>query len=78
MKTPHQYLRKSYAMRRMAKAIERAIVASTGVEKERAARWAAAWGVLCGIKTEGMSLRRHAPEPASTATQRYPSETTGP
>jgi len=41
----------------MALAIERAIEARTGKEKERAARWAAAWGLLCGIKTRRVRLR---------------------
>ncbi len=57
MKTRHRFLRKSYAMHRMALAIERAIVARTGKEKERAARWAAAWGLLCGINTRRVRLR---------------------
>lgn len=41
----------------MARAIERAIEARSGKEKERAARWAAAWGLLCGIKTRRVRLR---------------------
>lgn len=41
----------------MALAIERAIEARSGKEKERAARWAAAWGLLCGIKTNRVHLR---------------------
>ncbi len=77
MNSPHQYLRKSYAMRRMAKAIERAIAARSGKEKERAARWAAAWGLLCGIRTEGMVLRRTDSDATSTSTQRFPSESHG-
>jgi hypothetical protein len=58
MKKPDRSLRKSYAMERMAAAIDRAIGDRTGKEKERAARWAAAWGLLCGIRTEGVRLRR--------------------
>jgi hypothetical protein len=57
MKNRYPFLRKSYAMHRMAKAIERAIEGKTSGEKERAARWAAAWGLLCGIKTSGVRLR---------------------
>jgi hypothetical protein len=57
MKSRYPFLRKSYAMHRMAKAIERAIEGQTSGEKERAARWAAAWGLLCGIKTSGVRLR---------------------
>ena len=59
MKKPDRSLRKSYAMERMASAIDRAIGCRTGKEKERAARWAAAWGLLCGIRTEGVKLRRN-------------------
>jgi hypothetical protein len=59
MKNRDRSLRKSYAMERMASAIDRAIGGSTGKEKERAARWAAAWGLLCGIRTEGVKLRRN-------------------
>jgi hypothetical protein len=51
MKSSDRYLRKSYAMQRMAVAIERAISGATPKEKSRAARWAAAWGLLCDIKT---------------------------
>lgn len=77
MKSPYPYLRKSYAMHRMARAIERAIAAQGGKEKERAARWAAAWGLLCGIKTEGVAPRRNGIDAAATSTQRFPSETHG-
>lgn len=41
----------------MALAIERAIERPTRKEKEGAARWAAAWGLLCGIRTEGVKLK---------------------
>lgn len=41
----------------MTLAIERAIAGPTGKEEERAARWAAAWGLLCGIRTEGVNLK---------------------
>lgn len=57
MKNPDRYSRKSYAMRRMTLAIERAIKRPSSKDKERAARWAAAWGLLCGIRTEGVNLR---------------------
>lgn len=45
-------------MRRMAAAIERAIAAVTINEKDMAARWAAAWGLLCGIKTKPVAVKR--------------------
>ncbi len=57
MKNRYQFMLKSYAMDRMAKAIERAIEASTIIEKERAARWAAAWGLLCDIRTKRVRLK---------------------
>jgi hypothetical protein len=50
--------RKSYAMQRMAEAIERAIQCDTAQEQERARRWAAAWGVVSGIRSSGIRLRR--------------------
>lgn len=49
--------RKTKAMQRMGKAIDRAIAAPSIREKEQAARWAAAWGLLCGIRTSGLRLR---------------------
>lgn len=58
MRSRYRFLRKSYAMDRMARAIERAIGGQTGKEQERAMRWAAAWGLLCGIKTASVRLRR--------------------
>lgn len=44
-------------MHRMAQAIERAVAARTDKEKERAARWVGAWGLLCGISTSKVRLR---------------------
>ena len=52
--------KKTYAMLRMAEAIERAIVANCAADKDRAARWAAAWGVVSGIRSPGVRLRRNA------------------
>lgn len=52
--------RKSYAMQRMVEAIGRAIHSETSSEKDKAARWAAAWGVISGIRTPGIRLRRSA------------------
>lgn len=57
MKTRYPFMLKSYAMDRMARALERAIEASTITEKERAARWAAAWGLLCDIRTTRVRLK---------------------
>jgi hypothetical protein len=50
--------RKRYAMLRMVRAIGRAIQAPEPIIKDRAARWAAAWGVISGIRTPGIRLRR--------------------
>lgn len=49
--------RKAYGMLRMAAAIERAIEAEQSDEKDRAARWAAAWGAIGGIHSPGIRLR---------------------
>ncbi len=45
-------------MIRMAEAIGRAIASTSPLEKDRAARWAAAWGVVGGIRSRGIRLRR--------------------
>ena len=50
--------RKAYAMLRMISAIERAIGAPTPTEQDKAARWAAAWGAIGGIRSPGIRLRR--------------------
>lgn len=50
--------KKAYALMRMARAIGRAVDAASNAEKDRAARWAAAWGVLAGIRSRGIRLRR--------------------
>jgi len=42
----------------MIAATERAIQADSDAEKDRARRWAAAWGVLSGIRSPGIRLRR--------------------
>lgn len=58
MSSDSRIQRKSYAMQRMARALERAVRTATVKDKERAARWAAAWGMLCGIKSSAVRLRR--------------------
>lgn len=50
--------KKSYAMQRMRIAIARAVSAGSQRQKATAARWAAAWGLLCGIYTPGVRLKR--------------------
>ena len=49
--------RKAYAMLRMAEAIGRAIAAGSTADKDKAARWAAAWGAIGGIRSPGVRLR---------------------
>ncbi|MES2900904.1 MAG: hypothetical protein V4723_14335 [Pseudomonadota bacterium] len=56
-KRPKLYL-KLYAQQRMAAAIDRAITAGAVEAKERAARWAAAWGLLAGVKSKKVRLKR--------------------
>lgn len=51
MPNSSRLLRKSYAMSRMGKAIQRAIAAVSNGEKTQAARWASAWGSVIGIPT---------------------------
>ncbi len=50
--------KKSYAMQRMIAALGRAIDADSTIEKDRASRWSAAWGMLAGIRAKGVRLRR--------------------
>ena len=50
--------KKSYAMNRMIIALGRAIATQSIPLKDRASRWAAAWGLLAGIETQGVRLRR--------------------
>jgi hypothetical protein len=49
--------RKLYAMLRMGLAIDRAIGERSYSAKERAAKWAAAWGLLVGIQTPRVRLK---------------------
>ena len=58
MKRQIRMERKRYAMARMAEAIGRAIKSTAPADKDRAARWAAAWGLVSGIRTRGIRLRR--------------------
>jgi hypothetical protein len=44
-----QYQRQAYAMRRMSKAVDRAILAGDPVRKASAARWAALWRRRAGL-----------------------------
>lgn len=63
MASQTRLLRKSYAMTRMGKAIARAISAPNSKDKTRAAQWAAAWGLLCGIHTNQSYLRNDVTQP---------------
>ncbi|HEX8785581.1 MAG TPA: hypothetical protein VF793_05305 [Telluria sp.] len=54
----HVSERKLYAMRRMSIALQRAAHARPfGAATDQALRWAAAWGVLAGIRTRQTRLR---------------------
>ena len=46
-------------MLRMVAAIGRAIDSDSAMEKNRAARWASAWGAASGIRSPGVRLRRN-------------------
>ncbi len=58
MKQRYRKEKKTYAMLRMVEAIGRAIDSESPAAKDRAARWAAAWGVVSGIRSPGIRLRR--------------------
>jgi hypothetical protein len=50
--------RKLYAMKRMSIALARASSARPfGPATDQALRWAAAWGMVCGIRTPNTPLR---------------------
>jgi hypothetical protein len=50
--------RKLYAMKRMSLALQRAAAARPlGPSTDRALRWAAAWGLLAGIRTPRTRIR---------------------
>lgn len=49
-KDRHQ--REAHALRKLSKAIDRMITASTNSEKARAAQWAKAWATIAGINTK--------------------------
>lgn len=42
--------RRAYAMRRLTKAVDRAIVAQSMDERLKASHWADAWAVLAGVR----------------------------
>ena len=57
-------------MLRMSRAIGRAIAAATPHEQDRAMRWVAAWGLISGIRSDTVRLRKPEllqPEQAQTA-----------
>lgn len=64
--------KKTYAMGRMVTALQRAIVAPSIAESDRASRWATAWGMIAGIRGKGVRLRRyHLPGEERRQTSRY-------
>ncbi len=56
-KFPDREARKSYGMLRMSRAIGRAIACDASADKDRAIRWAAAWGLIGGIRSSQVRLR---------------------
>lgn len=58
LKFPDREARKSYGMLRMSRAIGRAIACEASVDKDRAIRWASAWGLIGGIRSDQVRLRR--------------------
>lgn len=58
MTTTDRQKRKSYGMLRMSRAISRAISAPTPLEQEKAIRWVAAWGLIGGIRSDTVRLRK--------------------
>ncbi len=50
--------RKSYAMHRMSLAIDRGVRTHSPGEKDIAMRWASAWGLVAGIPSPKVRLRR--------------------
>ena len=51
-------MKKSYALKRMVISLERAIAASSDAAKDKASRWAAAWGYFAGITSPGIRLKQ--------------------
>ncbi|MEO7578164.1 MAG: hypothetical protein ABIT83_11185 [Massilia sp.] len=49
--------KKTYAFHRMTVALGRAIASSLAGEKDRAARWANAWGLMAGVRGRRVRLR---------------------
>ena len=58
MKFTTRQQRKSYGMLRMSCAINRAMQARSDGDKDRAIRWAAAWGLIGGIRSDHVRLRK--------------------
>lgn len=57
MKSGTRQERKSYGMLRMSRAISRAMDGRTDADKNRAIRWASAWGLIGGIRSDSVRLR---------------------
>ena len=50
------YQRRSYAARRMGRAVDRFVSATDSVERDKARRWVEAWRFFSGIRK---SIQRH-------------------
>jgi hypothetical protein len=57
MNSQSPHLRNSYAASRMEKAIERTLCSGNSKEREMATRWAASWGLLCGMEDRHADVR---------------------
>jgi hypothetical protein len=51
--------REAYAAHRMSAAIDRIIVTDSAEDKRQAARWATAWGTVCGAAIRRQHTSHH-------------------
>ena len=51
-----KYQRQAYALRRMSKAVDRMILATSPAERERLKQWIQAWAIIGGLRKEVTSL----------------------
>lgn len=49
--------RRAFALRRVSRAVDRMIVATAQIDKERAARWVQAWARVAGLEKVGSRVR---------------------
>jgi len=51
-----KYQRQAYALRRMSKAVDRVILATSPAEQERLKHWVQAWAITGGLRKQVTSL----------------------